>query len=60
MYSSMVEKQFMNEPIVHNWTDDEIVQEFQRCQDKRKVAKMYCVPVREVTAILKKFNDIDK
>lgn len=56
----MVEKQFMNEPIVHNWTDDEIVQEFQRCQDKRKVAKMYCVPVREVTAILKKFNDIDK
>ena len=50
----MIEKQFMNEPVDWSWTEDDLVTEFEECQDKRKVAKIFCIPVREVTVILKK------
>ena len=50
----MNEKQFMNEPVDWSWTEDDLVTEFEECQDKRKVAKIDCIPVREVTVILKK------
>lgn len=50
----MIEKQFMNEPVDWSWTEEDLATEFEGCQDKRKVAKIFCIPVREVTAILKK------
>lgn len=50
----MIEKQFMNEPVDWSWTEEDLVTEFEGCQDKRKVAKIFCIPVREVTEILKK------
>ena len=50
----MNEKQFMNEPVDWSWTEDDLIAEFEERQDKRKVAKIFCIPVREVTAILKK------
>lgn len=50
----MIEKQFMNEPVDWSWTEDDLIAEFEERQDKRKVAKIFCILVREVTAILKK------
>lgn len=52
----MIEKQFMNEPVDWSWTEDDLIAEFEERQDKRKVAKIFCIPVREVTAILKRGN----
>ena len=47
-------EQFMNEPVNWNWTENDLIQEYGKCQDKRKVAKIFCIPVKEVTSILKK------
>ena len=47
-------EQFMNEPVDWSWTEDDLLREYEKCQDKRKVAKIFCIPVREVTFILKK------
>ena len=50
----MSEKQYMNEPIITDWTEDDIMNEYEKCRDKRKVSKIFCITVREVTAILKR------
>ena len=45
---------YMNSPIARQWTDQDIINEYQRCQDKKQVAKIYLISVKEVTEILKR------
>ena len=44
---------YMNPPVDYQWTDRDIINEYQRCQDKKQVAKIYLISVKEVTEILK-------
>ena len=44
---------FMNEPVEYNWTDKDILDEFHKVKDKKKVAKVYDITVQQVTEILK-------
>lgn len=46
-------KAYMNKPVDHNWTEEDIVNEYEKIQDKKKVAKIYCITTKEVTDILK-------
>lgn len=48
---------YMNAPVEYNWTDEDIVREYNKCQDKKSVAKIYCITVKEVTEILKRSKD---
>lgn len=48
---------FMNEPTDYRWTVEDIVGEFNTCQDKKTVARIYCISTKEVTEILKRAND---
>lgn len=50
-------EKFMNEPIVYNWTDKDVVKEYDACQDKKRVAKIYGISVKEVSAILNRKKD---
>ncbi|MEO3123170.1 hypothetical protein ABHC93_04770 [Mediterraneibacter gnavus] len=49
----MMEK-FMNEPVEQNWTEEDIVEEFEKYKDKKKVAKIYGITTQQVTEILKR------
>lgn len=44
---------FMNEPIPYEWTSNDIIQEYERCKDKKKVAAIWGISVKEVNEILK-------
>lgn len=45
---------FMNEPVEQNWTEEDIVEEFEKYKDKKKVAKIYGITTQQVTEILKR------
>lgn len=45
---------FMNEPVEYDWTEEDIVEEFEKYKDKKKVAKIYDITVQQVTEILKR------
>lgn len=45
---------FMNEPVEYDWTENDIVEEFEKCKDKKKVAKIYGITTQQVTEILKR------
>lgn len=45
---------FMNTPIDYNWTENDIIEEFEKYKDKKKVVKIYGVTVQQVTEILKR------
>ena len=45
---------FMNTPIDYNWTENDIIEEFEKYKDKKIVAKIYGVTVQQVTEILKR------
>lgn len=47
-------EKLMNEPVEQNWTENDIIKEFQKYNDKKKVAKIYRVTVQQVTEILKR------
>lgn len=44
----------MNSPVDYEFTDQDIVNEFVKVGDKKKVAAIYKIPVAQVTEILKK------
>lgn len=46
-------KNYMNEPVEYNWADKDILGEFHKVKDKKKVAKVYDITVQQVTEILK-------
>lgn len=45
---------FINPPIPYIYTDDDIRKEYEIIKDKKKVAAVYLIPVKEVTRILEK------
>ena len=45
---------YMNLPVTYQWTDQDIINEYWRCQDKKQVAKIYLISVKEVSEILKR------
>lgn len=45
---------YINSPIARQWTDQDIINEYQHCQDKKQVAKIYLISVKEVSEILKR------
>lgn len=47
-------KEHMNEPIEYPWTDQDIVEEYHKWEDKRKVSRIYDIPVSEINKILKR------
>lgn len=48
---------YMNTPVEYNWTEKDIVEEFEKCKDKKMIAKIYDITVKEVTEILKRIKD---
>lgn len=50
-------KLYMNEPVDYSCTDKDIIEEYKKCQDKKKVARIYCITTKEVTEILKRKKD---
>ena len=43
----------INEPIDHKWTYEDVVEDYRKYQDKKKVAKIYGITTKEVTQIIK-------
>lgn len=43
----------MNKPVEHNWTEEDVVSEYKKYNDKKKVAKIYCITTKQVNEILK-------
>ncbi len=48
---------FMNVPVEKEFTYDDIVNAYNRSDDKKDVAKRFCISVSEVTKILKKAGE---
>lgn len=44
----------INKPVDYKFTDQDIVNEFVKVGDKKKVAAIHKIPVEQVTEILKK------
>lgn len=44
---------FMNPPIELEWGLPDVVKAYEECKDIKRVAKMYCVSVKEVREFLK-------
>ena len=47
-------EQYMNKPEDCNWDDKDIIKAYNQCQDKRKVSRIYDIPVKEINQILKR------
>lgn len=48
---------FMNEPVEYNWTENDVIEEFEKYKDKKMIAKIYDITVKEVAEILKRIKD---
>ena len=48
---------FINKPVPFQWTDDDIVRDYNKYQDKKKVAAIWGIAVKEVNVILKRQKD---
>lgn len=44
----------MNEPVEYNWTEKDVIAEYEKYNDKKTVARIYCISVKEVAEILKR------
>lgn len=47
----------MNEPILYEQTDADIISDYNKYKDKKKVAAIWEITVKEVTDILKRIKD---
>lgn len=47
-------EEYMNKPINRMWSDQDVLMEFQKYQDKRKVSRIFKIPIKEINAILKR------
>lgn len=43
----------MNRPLDYVWTDQDVILEYQKYQDKRKVSRIFGITVKEINTILK-------
>lgn len=50
--------EFINEPVETEWIDVDIVSDFKLYNDKKIVAKRYCITVKGITEILKRCLDV--
>ena len=41
----------------YNWTENDVIEEFEKYKDKKMIAKIYDITVKEVTEILKRIKD---
>lgn len=46
-------EKYMNKPVEYNWTEEDIIAEYQKIKDRKKVAKIYCITTKQVSDILK-------
>lgn len=47
-------EKYMNKPVDYNWTDEEIIAEYEKYSDKKGISKMFCITMKQVNAILKR------
>lgn len=47
-------EQYMNKPIDHFWTDQDVIEEYYKWGDKRKVSRIYDIPIKDINQILKR------
>lgn len=47
-------EQYMNKPVDRVWNDQDVVSEYQKYQDKRKISRIFDIAVKDVNAILKR------
>lgn len=47
-------EEYMNKPIDYEWNDQDVVAEYQKCQDKRKVSRTFDISAKEINVILKR------
>ena len=52
--------EFMNLPVDGTWTDDDIYKEYLLCKDKKTVSKIYRIPLREVSDVVRKYSRIQQ
>lgn len=50
---TLIMEKYMNKPVEYNWTEKDIIAEYQKIKDKKKVAKIYCITTKQVSDILK-------
>lgn len=44
----------MNKPVDYNWTDEEIIAEYEKYNDKKGISKMFCITMKQVNVIFKR------
>lgn len=47
-------EEYMNKPVDRVWNDQDVVSEYQKYQDKRKVSRIFDIAVKDINAILKR------
>lgn len=47
----------MNKPVEYSWTEEDVIEGYKKYNDKKTVARIYCISVKEVTEILKRSKD---
>lgn len=47
-------EEYMNKPVDRVWNDQDVVSEYQKCQDKRKVCRIFQITTKEMNVILKR------
>lgn len=53
-------EKFMNEPVEKVITDEDILNDYRIYNDKRKVARIHGITVKELNEILKRNPEVDK
>ena len=43
----------INKPVDYKWTSEDVVSDYRKYQDKKKVAKIYGITTKEVAQIIK-------
>ena len=51
---------YMNAPEASNWAFEDIIKEYMRFRNTRKVLKIWGITVKEVNEILKQYNILKK
>lgn len=52
-------EEYINYPVEFEWSDQDVITEYRRYHDKRKVARIYNISVKEVNTILRKVGEIE-
>lgn len=47
-------EEYMNKPVDRVWNDQDVVSEYQKYQDKRKVSRIFDITVKEINEILRR------